>query len=141
VRRLVPGSRADRGGSRFGGAFEIDPPFVFNRSEHLVRLLEVAKHPALKTIYDPGHFDLMTGSTGRPHELLRRIGVANIGYVHLTDIDGTLRDGGAARSSRTRTGFMPRIWFLNRSTESGDPLKKGDKLRCVPSRQPCLRHA
>jgi sugar phosphate isomerase/epimerase len=78
-------------------AFEIEPPFVFNRPEHLVRLLEGANHPALKTIYDPSHFDLMTGSTGRPHELLRRVGVANIGYVQLTDTDGTLRDGGTSK--------------------------------------------
>ncbi len=44
-------------------------------------------------IYDPSHFDLMNGSTGRPHEMLKRIGVQNVGYVHLTDTDGTLREG------------------------------------------------
>lgn len=78
-------------------AFEIEPPFVFNTEDHLRRILAAADHPNLKTIYDPSHFDLMNGSTGRPHEMLRRIGVANIGYVHLTDTDGTLRDGGTSK--------------------------------------------
>jgi sugar phosphate isomerase/epimerase len=54
-------------------------------------------HPNLKVIYDPSHFDLMNGSTGRPHELLARVGVSNIGYLHLTDTDGTLRDGGTSK--------------------------------------------
>jgi len=55
-------------------------------------------HPNLKTIYDPSHFDLMSGSKGRPHEMLRRVGVGNIGYVHLTDTDGTLNEpGGTSR--------------------------------------------
>lgn len=78
-------------------AFEIEPPFVFNTEEHLKRILQRVDHPALKTIYDPSHFDLMNGSTGRPHEMLQRIGVKNIGYVHLTDTDGTLRDGGTSK--------------------------------------------
>jgi sugar phosphate isomerase/epimerase len=78
-------------------AFEIEPPFVFNTEEHLKRILEKTDHPHLKTIYDPSHFDLMNGSTGKPHEMLLRIGVENIGYVHLTDTDGTLRDGGTSK--------------------------------------------
>lgn len=78
-------------------AFEIEPVFIFNTEEHLRRILEKANHPALKTIYDPSHFDLMNGSTGRPHEMLKRIGVENIGYVHFTDTDGTRRDGGTSK--------------------------------------------
>jgi len=78
-------------------AFEIEPPFVFNTEEHLRRILEQTDHAAVKAIYDPSHFDLMNGSTGRPHDMLQRIGVANIGYVHLTDTDGTLRDGGTSK--------------------------------------------
>ncbi len=78
-------------------AFEIEPPFVFNTAEHLVRIQRQADHPSLKAIYDPSHYDLMNGSTGRPHELLQRVGVANIGYLHLTDTDGTLRDGGTSK--------------------------------------------
>ncbi len=78
-------------------AFEIEPPFVFNTEDHLRRILAAANHPNLKTIFDPSHFDLMNGSTGRPHEMLQRIGVENIGYVHFTDTDGTLRDGGTSK--------------------------------------------
>lgn len=78
-------------------AFEIEPPFVFNREEHVHRVLERAGHPNLKVIYDPSHFDLMNGSTGRPDEMLSRVGVKNIGYLHLTDTDGTLRDGGTSK--------------------------------------------
>jgi sugar phosphate isomerase/epimerase len=78
-------------------AFEIEPPFVFNREEHLRAIHAAADHPALKVIYDPSHFDLMNGSTGRPHEMLQRLGVKNIGYVQLTDTDGTLRDGGTSK--------------------------------------------
>jgi len=78
-------------------AFEIEPPFVFNTEEHLRRIHAQANHPALKIIYDPSHFDLMNGSSGKPHEMLERIGVSNIGYVHLTDTDGTLRDGGTSK--------------------------------------------
>lgn len=78
-------------------AFEIEPPFVFHTAEYLLRIHANSNHPNLKVIYDPSHFDLMNGSTGRPHELLRRLGVRNIGYVQLTDGDGTLRDGGTSK--------------------------------------------
>jgi sugar phosphate isomerase/epimerase len=78
-------------------AFEIEPPFVFNTAEQLVRIHRQADHPALKVIYDPSHYDLMNGSTGRPHELLQRVGLQNIGYLHFTDTDGTLRDGGTSK--------------------------------------------
>lgn len=74
-------------------AFEIEPPFVFNTEQHIVRILEKVNSPHLKTIFDPSHFDLMTGSQGKPHEMLKRIGVSSIGYVHFTDCDGTILDG------------------------------------------------
>lgn len=78
-------------------AFEIEPPFVFNREEHVHRILAETNHPNLKAIYDPSHYDLMNGSTGRPHEMLARVGAKNIGYLHLTDTDGTLREGGTSK--------------------------------------------
>lgn len=78
-------------------SFEIEPPFVFNKEEHMTRVLEKVDHPSLKTMFDPSHYDLMGGSTGKPSEMLERIGVENIGYVHLTDTDGTLRDGGTSK--------------------------------------------
>jgi len=92
-------SEAARIGEQLGlvVAFEIEPPFVFNTESHLVQILEQASKSPLKTIYDPSHFDLMNGSNGNPHEMLARVGVDTIGYVHLTDCDGTLRDGGTSK--------------------------------------------
>ncbi len=78
-------------------AVEIEPPFVFNTEQHLKKILQGSDEPPLKAIYDPSHFDLTNDSTGRPHEMLARIGVANIGYIHLTDTDGKLRDGGTSK--------------------------------------------
>ncbi len=78
-------------------AFEIEPPFIFNTEDHIHRILEGAGTTDLKVIYDPSHFDLMNGSTGKPHELLQRVGVKKIGYLHFTDCDGTLRDGGTSK--------------------------------------------
>lgn len=74
-------------------SFEIEPPFVFNTLDHLRRILTAAEHPALKTNYDPSHFDLMSGSTGKPEAMLAALGVEHIGHVHLTDTDGTLFHG------------------------------------------------
>ena len=72
---------------------EIEPPFAFNTIEHLIRMLDGADHPRVKGMFDPSHFDLMNGSTGKPHELLERLGVQRVGYVHFTDTDGTLFHG------------------------------------------------
>jgi sugar phosphate isomerase/epimerase len=77
--------------------FEIEPVFAFNQADHYLRILQGANHPALKGIYDPSHFDLMNGSTGKPEELLQRVGVQNIGYLQFCDTDGTLRDGGTSK--------------------------------------------
>jgi sugar phosphate isomerase/epimerase len=56
-------------------------------------MLDGAAHPRVKGMFDPSHFDLMNGSTGKPHELLERLGVHRVGYVHFTDTDGTLFHG------------------------------------------------
>ena len=42
-------------------------------------------------------FDLITGSSGKPGEMLGRVGVENIGYVQFCDTDGTPRDGGTSK--------------------------------------------
>lgn len=76
-------------------SFEIEPPFVFNQEEHIRRILQQV--PAARANLDFSHFDLMNGGTGRVNEMLKRIGVKNIGYLHLTDCDGTLRDGGTSK--------------------------------------------
>jgi sugar phosphate isomerase/epimerase len=78
-------------------SFEIEPPFVFNTEDHYQRILKGADHPGLKGIYDPSHFDLMLGGKGHPEAMLERVGVKNIGYVHFTDTDGTLRDAGTSK--------------------------------------------
>ncbi len=72
---------------------EIEPPFVFNKIEHLIRIVDGVGHPLVKGMYDPSHFDLMSGSRGKPHELLERFGVHRVGYVHFTDTDGTIFEG------------------------------------------------
>ena len=77
--------------------FEIEPVFVFNQEEHYLRILHGANHPALKGIYDPSHFDQMNGATGKPEEMLARVGPKNIGYVQFCDTDSTLRDGGTSK--------------------------------------------
>ncbi len=94
------------GGDGLLACFEIEPPFVFNTEDHYLRILHGANHPALKGIYDPSHFDLMTGSTGKPEEMLRRVGVGNIGYVHFTDTDGTLRDGVTSKHVPCGDGYI-----------------------------------
>jgi sugar phosphate isomerase/epimerase len=69
---------------------EIEPPFFFNKMEHMIRILDAADHPHVKAIYDPSHFDVMTGSRGKPHEMVERVGVDRIAYMQFTDSDGTL---------------------------------------------------
>jgi len=77
--------------------FEIEPVFVFHQEEHYLRILRGADHPGLKGIYDPSHFDQMNGASGKPEEMLQRVGVKNIGYVQFCDTDSTLRDGGTSK--------------------------------------------
>lgn len=72
---------------------EIEPPFVFRTIEDLIQIVDGVGHPQLKGMYDPSHFDLMNGGTGRPEELLLQLGAHRVGYVHLTDTDGTLFRG------------------------------------------------
>jgi sugar phosphate isomerase/epimerase len=75
---------------------EIEPPFVFRTIEDLVAIVDGVDHPQVKGMYDPSHYDLMNGSRGKPEELLLRFGVHRLGYIHLTDTDGT-QFGGTSR--------------------------------------------
>lgn len=86
--------------------FEIEPVFVFNKEDHYMRILRGADHPGLKGIYDPSHFDQMNGATGKPEEMLERVGVKNIGYVHFCDTDSTLRDGATSKHLGCGDGRM-----------------------------------
>ena len=76
-------------------SFEVEPPFVFNTEAQIRQILE--RVPGARTNLDFSHFDMMSGSRGRISDMIRRIGVKNIGYLHLTDCDGTLRDGGTSK--------------------------------------------
>lgn len=86
--------------------FEIEPVFVFNKEDHFLRILHGSDHPNLKGIYDPSHFDQMNGATGKPEELLQRVGVKNIGYVQFCDSDSTLRDGGTSKHLACGDGHL-----------------------------------
>lgn len=148
-------SEAARVGEQYGlvVAFEIEPPFVFNTESHLSQILEQTEGSPLKTIYDPSHFDLMSGSRGRPHEMLDRIGVETIGYVHLTDCDGTLRDGGTSKhlgcgdghvdipaslNALGRGGFEG--WIMIDQWEVPDPYDASEKgLRAIQKGKASLR--
>lgn len=76
---------------------EIEPVFAFKRIEDLIAIVHGANHPHVKAIYDPSHFDWMNGGTGRPEELVRRIGVKHLGHIQFCDTDGTLRGGGTSK--------------------------------------------
>ena len=72
---------------------EIEPPFSFNTIDHLIAIVDGVDHPSVKGQYDPSHFDVFGGGNGKPEELLKKLGVHRLGYVHLTDTDGTLFKG------------------------------------------------
>jgi sugar phosphate isomerase/epimerase len=72
---------------------EIEPPFEFNTIDQLIRIIDGVDHPLVKGQYDPSHFDLFNGGTGKPEELLEKFGVHRLGYIHFTDSDGTLFKG------------------------------------------------
>lgn len=72
---------------------EIEPPFAFNTIDHLLRIIDGVGHPLVRGQYDSSHFDVMNGSKGKPEELLRQFGVHRLGYIHLTDTDGTIFQG------------------------------------------------
>jgi sugar phosphate isomerase/epimerase len=82
-------------------------------------ILAAADHPNLKIIYDPSHFDLMNGSTGRPQEMLARIGTKHLGYVQFCDGDGTLRDGGTSKHLGCGDGHIDIPASLKLIRESG----------------------
>lgn len=124
--------------------FEIEPVFVFNTAEHYLRILNETKHPNLKGIYDPSHFDQMNGRTCKPEELLARVGVENIGYLQFCDTDGTVRDGGtsthlACGDGKTDCAKALRMfkqggfrgWIMIDEWEVPDPYDAGLKCKRV----------
>lgn len=88
--------------------FELEPVFIFQGIDTLNTIMAeaFARTSPLKIIYDHSHFDWLNGGTGKPHELLERIGVEHISYVHLTDTDGTQRPGGSTKHLACGDGYI-----------------------------------
>ena len=88
-------------------AIEGEPPLLINSPERYRKLFETVGMDAFKVIFDPTHFDLLNGATGRPEELLLELGVDRVGYVQFSDGDSTLRpfpNGGAGTSRHLPCG-------------------------------------
>lgn len=88
--------------------FELEPVFIFKELALLDTIMAeaYAGTSPLKLIYDHSHFDWLNGGTGKPHELLEKIGVEHIAYVHLTDTDGTQRPGGSTKHLGCGDGYI-----------------------------------
>jgi sugar phosphate isomerase/epimerase len=88
-------------------AIEGEPPLVINSPARYRKLLAAPGMKELTVIFDPSHFDLLTGGKLRPDLLLEDLGVSRIGYVQLTDGDGALRkrpDGSVGTSTHLAAG-------------------------------------
>ncbi|MBI3694648.1 MAG: sugar phosphate isomerase/epimerase, partial [Acidobacteria bacterium] len=88
-------------------AIEGEPPLVINSPARYKKLLAARGMERLRVIFDPSHFDLLTGGKLRPDILLQELGVSRVGYVQLTDGDGTLRkrpDGAVGTSKHLPAG-------------------------------------
>lgn len=92
-------------------SMELEPPFPFHTLEDMLALVDGVGHPCFRTMFDPSHFDLMSGGAtdprrGKACDLLEKVGVKRIGYVHFTDTDGTLRDGGTSKHLAAGDGYL-----------------------------------
>ena len=88
-------------------AIEGEPPLVINSPARYKKLLAAVGMKEFKVIFDPSHFDLLTGGKLRPDLLLEELGVSRIGYVQFTDGDGTLMkrpDGSSGTSKHLAAG-------------------------------------
>ena len=88
-------------------AIEGEPPLVINSPARYKKLPAAVGRKEFKVIFDPSHFDLLTGGKLRPDLLLEEPGAARIGYVQFTDGDGTLRkrpDGSTGTSRQLAAG-------------------------------------
>lgn len=73
-------------------AIEGEPPLMINQPSHYHKLFAAVGMKDFKVIFDPSHFDVLTGSTGRPEALLKELGVDRLGYAQFCDGDGTLQE-------------------------------------------------
>jgi len=133
-------------------AIEGEPPLVINSPARYKKLLAAPGMKELKVIFDPSHFDLLTGGKLRPDILLEDLGVSRIGYVQLTDGDGTLLkrpDGTVGTSKHLAAGDgkydMGRLlgmlhkggfrgWIQMDTWETEDPFRASRRGREAVSR-------
>jgi sugar phosphate isomerase/epimerase len=88
-------------------AIEGEPPLVINGPARYKKLFAAVGRKEFKVIFDPSHFDLLTGGKLHPELLLEELGVSRVGYVQLTDGDGTLMrrpDGSVGTSKHLAVG-------------------------------------
>lgn len=88
-------------------AVEGEPPLIINTPARYHKLFAAVGMKEFKVIFDPSHFDLLTGGKLRPDILLRELGVDRVGYVQFTDGDGTLMvrpDGSTGTSKHLPVG-------------------------------------
>ncbi len=88
-------------------AIEGEPPLLINSPQRYHKLFAAVGMDEFKVIFDPTHFDLLNGATGRPEDLLLDLGVDRVGYVQFSDGDSTLRpfpNGGAGTSRHLPCG-------------------------------------
>lgn len=83
-------------------AIEGEPPLVIDSPARYRKLFAAVGMKEFKVIFDPSHFDLLTGGKLRPDMLLEELGVSRVGYVQFTDGDGTLmkRPNGSVGTSK-----------------------------------------
>jgi sugar phosphate isomerase/epimerase len=121
-------------------AVEGEPPLIINSPARYHKLFAAVGMREFKVIFDPSHFDLLTGGKLRPDLLLKELGVERVGYVQFTDGDGTpmVRPDGSTGTSKHlpvgegkydiaglldvlyRGGF--RGWFQIDTWETADPF-------------------
>ncbi|MBI3681007.1 MAG: sugar phosphate isomerase/epimerase [Acidobacteria bacterium] len=122
-------------------AIEGEPPLVINSPVRYQKLFAAVGMKEFKVIFDPSHFDLLTGGKRRPDLLLEQLGVGRVGYVQFTDGDGTLRvrpDGSVGTSKHLAAGQgkydIPRLlkmlhrggfrgWIQMDTWETEDPFQ------------------
>ena len=88
-------------------AIEGEPPLIVNSVQRYHKLFDAVGMDEFKVIFDPSHFDVLGGASGRPQDLLLDLGVNRVGYVQFCDGDSTLRpfpSGGAGTSKHLPCG-------------------------------------
>jgi len=83
-------------------AIECEPPLIINKASQYPKLFAAVGRKDFKVIFDPSHFDTLTGGKGKPEILLKQLGVDRVGYVQFCDGDSTLQPGPGGRPGTSR---------------------------------------